>query len=370
MKNSERHIELFEISGCLKQKAIERWVQGTLSREDMKEVEKHISSCDFCRDALEGIKSYSSIDNFKNDIEIIHQNLEKTLFRGKRKVRSIFLPVISVAASVAIVISVFIIVKTDKSAKQIVTAEKEHAEKKTEALETIQSGAIKDSVLPVGPRKPAAEKREMISTVKDNTDSIVYDEYFFADFEADEAEEEIDVIADESIEITVDERYSYTEKEQDKPAELAPKASIVEESTKEQYSVESKSGGFFKGRKKANGQSSEEERIVELADYDAVPYEMYIMSITDKAPVFQGNEINDFGRYILDKLPQSITIPGNSSLEFTVDSSGTIINAGINSDLEKEKEDSVLEIVYDSPAWIPAYSDKKAIDCNMKIIFR
>ncbi len=59
--NRSEHPSLFTASGCLTPEAMEGFVFGTLTEEEQVLTGKHIDECEFCRDALEGIRQWISI---------------------------------------------------------------------------------------------------------------------------------------------------------------------------------------------------------------------------------------------------------------------------------------------------------------------
>jgi len=63
---------LFMPSGCLSPEAVEGYAGKILSEEEMELVDKHLSSCAFCRDAVEGA---SQIPHFSAHSSIINERL-------------------------------------------------------------------------------------------------------------------------------------------------------------------------------------------------------------------------------------------------------------------------------------------------------
>ena len=59
--NRPEHLSLFTASGCLTPEAMEGFVFGTMTEEEQTITGKHIDECEFCRDALEGIRQWISI---------------------------------------------------------------------------------------------------------------------------------------------------------------------------------------------------------------------------------------------------------------------------------------------------------------------
>lgn len=71
MSASSHNSELFNDSGCLSQYALEHYRDHLLSAEDLRPVEKHLDSCQLCKDALEGI---SDMDGANISLSELHED--------------------------------------------------------------------------------------------------------------------------------------------------------------------------------------------------------------------------------------------------------------------------------------------------------
>jgi len=101
--------KLFDKNGCISLEALTAFIASDISDEDAYRINEHLKECEFCNDAIEGLKlsnqPVKSISTIKNDIKLKYgnaQNLERS--NNGRK----FLWYSSIAASIAIVIGVFL----------------------------------------------------------------------------------------------------------------------------------------------------------------------------------------------------------------------------------------------------------------------
>jgi len=109
MKRTDKHIHLFNPSGCISENAFFRYLNHELNSSEMHAVEEHLSECLFCSDALEGYEKQtdkarvqSDFHNLKNEVFIKLNNQQA--FKKKDNKRYLVLAV-SIAASFIIIIS-------------------------------------------------------------------------------------------------------------------------------------------------------------------------------------------------------------------------------------------------------------------------
>jgi len=83
MISNNKHKELFNISGCLSEQAIKRYIEKNLSSEENHIVEMHLVDCPLCSDSIEGyqhLKNSSNINKITNEIysKLSKNNTSKT----------------------------------------------------------------------------------------------------------------------------------------------------------------------------------------------------------------------------------------------------------------------------------------------------
>lgn len=100
--NSDYKNNLFLDSGCLTARALQDYYADQLSREDAGLVEKHLMSCEFCAEALEGMLFMDDDNAFIKDVELLNSQIQS---KSTFKTRSFPLwGVVSSAASIIIIV--------------------------------------------------------------------------------------------------------------------------------------------------------------------------------------------------------------------------------------------------------------------------
>jgi hypothetical protein len=376
MKDNIKHIGLFNASGCLSRQAIEGLLNSSLDKDALALVNKHLDECEFCRDAVEGAKAYSSASEFNAHVEEVNSFISKNFFKKDKKVRHILLPVVSVAASVAILIGVVIMLHSDKTSKEMVVAKSEKKENRQETLkgETKQQKVMTDS-LSTRLSKPKRSEKSAPPLIKE--ESTIKNRFYSEKDEVvnDIASDDYWVLNDEATEME-EEGFVAAESEQKSKAE--PMESIVIADAEKVSSEKQKSpAGMFKkredGSERATKASVSTGNLYSLSEADrnetGKRYEMTCLTKVDKEPVFTGNKSADFVQYILSELSGSIQISGGTTIEFEIGTSGKVSDPGINSDMDESSKEKILKIVNSSPEWLPAYRHNKPVASRMKISF-
>jgi len=68
MNSDERILRILETSACLRQSQLLAYINGSLFPEELRVVELHLSECDLCTDALEGLSSITEKEAFINSL--------------------------------------------------------------------------------------------------------------------------------------------------------------------------------------------------------------------------------------------------------------------------------------------------------------
>lgn len=81
MKANEE-IRLFTETGCLELRTIQLLNTGQLSKEELRKVEKHLSGCELCRDAVSGYRLIADTGHQKDIVDELQQKLSKEVLHG------------------------------------------------------------------------------------------------------------------------------------------------------------------------------------------------------------------------------------------------------------------------------------------------
>jgi TonB family protein len=84
MTDKSKTYSLFIHNGCLSLEAIKRYQKATLTPKELTEVEKHLSSCDLCKDAVEGMSLISDENKLNAILAEINDYVRKQLDVDKR----------------------------------------------------------------------------------------------------------------------------------------------------------------------------------------------------------------------------------------------------------------------------------------------
>lgn len=85
---NEHFNDIFSTTRCLSQQQLLNYVQGKLTAEEQHEVEMHLSDCELCSDALEGLEAIKDKEKIPGWIRQMKWELLKKLrtrYRSRRK---------------------------------------------------------------------------------------------------------------------------------------------------------------------------------------------------------------------------------------------------------------------------------------------
>jgi len=116
--NSEKQIKkLFNSSGCLNTESILAYLENKLTIEDIKIVEGHLSSCEFCADALDGFSGVEDRESIQPALDKINAEImrkvksrsDKEKILSRKRISRKTWTYVSAAASVILLIGLFFI---------------------------------------------------------------------------------------------------------------------------------------------------------------------------------------------------------------------------------------------------------------------
>lgn len=112
-------INIFSESPCLNQQQMMDYLGGRLSEEEKSAVEHHLSDCDLCSDALEGLTSIAHKEQIPVIVQQIHGQLRKELqshHSRRKKLRSYaWLAVVAIIILIILLVGFFAILNTQSS---------------------------------------------------------------------------------------------------------------------------------------------------------------------------------------------------------------------------------------------------------------
>lgn len=108
MKNSE---ELLRETDCLTTQQMRDYLSGHLTKKEQYAIEKHLASCDFCTDALEGLEAVKDLNHIPQIMKQIrhrvHQSLHSYEPKRKKKKNNLWLVVVVFIVIVILLLAFF-----------------------------------------------------------------------------------------------------------------------------------------------------------------------------------------------------------------------------------------------------------------------
>ena len=109
MKKSGKTNKLFLPDGCLTGYALEHFLAGDLNKSNRQLVEQHLTTCEMCRDAVEGYRSehiHKIPDDLNEKIQSKITNINNNTI-NKPLIHRKIIPYISLAATLILFIGLF-----------------------------------------------------------------------------------------------------------------------------------------------------------------------------------------------------------------------------------------------------------------------
>jgi TonB family protein len=79
MANIKQTYQLFNPSGCLTLEAMQLYLKKELPERDIQQIDSHLKKCEFCSDALEGLKLFEDKEKLEAIVGEINENLTRSL---------------------------------------------------------------------------------------------------------------------------------------------------------------------------------------------------------------------------------------------------------------------------------------------------
>lgn len=336
MGEIKKHI--FEPSGCLSKDAFLALLNGQLQGENKLMADKHVASCAFCSDAVEG---FSKVP-FEH--KAILADIEKTFIAEFKMVtenqwgkRILWY---SVAASVLLLVGFMTFFQIQPKKQEIA----QNISPTKDTAKTITSFDIKKE-------SPVLKQKglKIQNTPRVSSDMAEVDKIINNDAELITVQPEI--LAAESME-------SSTKKEE--AASLSMKAE--ESKSIQKY-------GMAANRSVSVTMETEELEPIEIIVADERDgkkgVEPVFMYVEEKA-TFQGGDLQKFQRYILEnfKISESVKsygVSGKVIAQFVVGAEGNVENIKITKGLNFGADNEMVRVLQNSPPWKPAKQGGKAV---------
>ena len=357
-------IPVFLPSGCLSLESIQKYMEGGFSDNERKKIALHLKECRFCNEAYEGLSLIP--DPFEQ--EAVIRSMRQGVFRNMRNSRkgrerklwqSRKLNVAAIAAGIVLLTGIFsvytILLKRDRSFLAEESANRAELQFEEEMIPPSQQekGAYDTGLYITTTEKPEIKKRSkptpgknQVKAVqkKDSTNAILKEE----------------VIADEEIMDAM---------------EVAPPVLTIEKSVPEadiQAAPMAKTSEVEPPQFNSKGLSSRVEKKSEII---ISRQSASIKSDSLIHPEFISEKYTGFNDYILKnlkKLYPELIIPDEVKIEvsFLVTRDGKITNIHILRGTGTEIDKAILQLVKDSPNWLPATQKGEKIDYFMRFIVR
>jgi len=414
---------LFTPSGCLTSETLRRYEDSSVNTSEKKAIEKHLSECELCSDAVEGLKLMNNPEKISSIVAEINKNLNYNLTREnlnithrRKRITEKFL-YISAAASVLILVGVFAFLKLNKpfETDEITAISKTesiekvpptplpnaagnasitHKDNEPEMMENIssQAGVSKNERIEPLTRNiqkintdenlelPDAQVTDLnivnadtglITKAKDEPITKLSDETI--------EPEAIDIASVQPIEYYLGEVIILAEKsKKDKRSTVYQQKSESDNNIIGGIAVESESNRqmmvplISKDESKENGANLAYETVRE----EDIQNSGHFFKAIDTMPEFPGGipAMNDFLKKKLHypSLAMENQIEGTVFITFTIEENGKITSINVMRGIDGGIDDEALRAIHSMPDWKPGYKNGKPVrvQINLPIKFQ
>ncbi len=354
----------------LSKRDIKGYLNSDLSDKEMHRIERHLLSCDFCAEAIEGYEAIQPID-IEFEINELNKQIAK---RSDKKEKRKKFPILRIAAiALALIISaIFITNYFIKDIRKIELTEKRKSEVKENSIEkdsiqTSKSFKKSESTKPQSyentpvikpPLKTEDSISEMIPEQSDAQDS--QDELMIT--EADEDMEEIPVI-EFTIALDKTEKMNVSAPMQSMERSTAKKESygFAEEKTIQNEEVLlNESATTFSADEinknsvvAAGAEIREKQTVNELDAQPSIGFDAYKLYLKENV------------QFPVEAIKNEIK--GKVVLQFDLDSLGNMSHFIIEKSLGFGCDEEAIRLIKEGPSWNPAIKEGQLINQEVKI---
>jgi TonB family protein len=348
---------VFINSGCISAETLQRYALGTLDSEKQDLVEKHISACQLCSEAVKGLKNDPGLENLDSKLSLLERQIRARVLRDQKSIllkikpsRSKILRYAAIAAGILLIGGVFSLLffynKLDNRAlennlslsnspKPILNPDSSFAK--------AESGNKKDESPPVlAPLKELPKKTE--NSIKRESNEMKTS----TETSKHKTSESIllsDVSADSSIKSILDTKVT--------GLKITPQANA---------GLESKAAGESLSQPVVVEYATKSRKVSVETSAKVDNEEKGAFIVVDKMPMFNSKGIQEFEKYVTEHLIYPTTalnkkIEGTVYISFTVDTLGNVIKVYSLKESNEMLEKEAIRVVSSSPKWEPG-SDK------------
>ena len=336
MEEIKKHI--FEPSGCLSKDAFLALLDGQLQGDDKGMADKHVASCPFCSDAIEGFSKVPSErkailadigKTFNAEFKMTTENIW-----GKRILWY------SVAASVLLLVGFMTFFQIQPKKQEIA----QNISPAKDTTKSITSFDIKQESPVLKQKELKVRNTPRVSSELAGTDKI---------------------IGNDAALIKVKPEISAAESKESS----SKKGEVPSLPMKTEESKSIQSNAMVAKRSVSVSMETEELEPIEIIVADEKDgkkgIEPVFMYVEEKA-TFQGGDLQKFQRYILEnfKISESVKsygVSGKVIAQFVVGTEGKVENIKIIKGLNFGADNEMVRVLQNSPPWKPAKQGGKAV---------
>jgi TonB family protein len=408
---------LFTPSGCLTKEALDKYIDSSLSPDELHIVEEHISKCDLCADAVEGMKLISIPASVKSTIEEINSKLKARISRhnvsGNHKKRQISDKILylSVAATVILLVGwliflnlnkpfgldkITVVTYTESSQKippapipkvaNISSNHDKELKKPTEELiisnsrelkNEITESSNKDLTLNIDEQKREFEEEQPMAAESfvPETDQALVDEDLGKSMVFEESSEPsaMDIASNQPVEYYLGEVIIMAEKENMKSLSFSQTRQSADSELTVETNTDSGTNQRMTSRKKNQKVSGEKESFATSENEPASIHQnsRHFFKIIDSMPEFPGGikEMTDFLKMNLQYPGRALEnhLEGILYVSFIVEEDGKVSDYSIIRSPGDDFDAEVFRVLKLMPAWTPGYKDRKPVRVQISL---
>ncbi|HEX2933928.1 MAG TPA: energy transducer TonB [Bacteroidales bacterium] len=332
---------IFEPSGCLSREAFLAFLEGKLSPAAKVAADAHIASCPFCADAIEGFRQSNAsptilLSKVDSDLQEKYASSQ-----NKNKVRRMWITGIAAAASILLLITVFLPERKEDQKQQIAL----NVEKKKDTIISESKTAAKlEEQIALNSAPAVSQSKPSLRKAKEPTTTISEDNI--------SGEQEQDALS--SIEFVEAQPVTREESKTTDTLLAINKASKMD--SDQEYIAYAEE----KQKETAYELNSPKKSVAAKRSAEAPALAPYAL---DENPRFSYQGITDFSKYLESKLPvitDSSRI-GRAYIEVTIDKKGNVSEASILRGTNAEVDKKIIKKIKDSPRWTPGKKNGQAV---------
>ncbi len=328
-----QHIDLFTSQGCLSLSALKKGMRGELSVEQKEKVNTHLRTCELCRKALEGTGYFDDAGDFDRGIKELRNKWSHKHTTGKHFIRPMNIGLVSVAATVLLLIgiSLFYFVK-----KQITP---------DYYADILKHGIMIDSALAQVQIHPFAGDQQHMKWIERDQETR---NTFVSD-----SNNRISTVPIGRIDNTKVYAQALAPETSKSKILSAGNQNFRKSHLRYPYVVMSKPPTYLN---------------LEMPAEEYERDELFV--IVEEMPAFRGSDLYSFKDYIQRKIkyPQEAIekhISGRVYARFTINRSGELVDAGIIKSVHPVLDREVLRVLNDSPLWQAGRQRDKPVHVSM-----